>query len=46
MVQFVIEDYILALKGDWHGLELEKLGPTFSSFNDMPAKNTKQKYYC
>ena len=27
---------------DWHGLNLEKLEPTFSSFNALPAKLTKK----
>ena len=27
---------------DGDGLKLEKVGPTFSSFNAMPAKITKQ----
>ena len=26
---------------DEHGLKVEKVGPTFSSFNAMPAKLTK-----
>ena len=31
----------MAIK-DGHGLRIEKIGPTFSSFNVMPAKITKK----
>ena len=38
--------YIVTTDGkDGHGLKLEKVGPTFSSFNSMPAKKRSSQFF-
>ena len=44
---YLRQRYIVTTDGkDGHGLKLEKVGPTFSSFNSMPAKKKIFTIFC
>ena len=43
---YLRQRYIVTTDGkDGHGLKLEKVGPTFSSFNSMPAKKKSSQFF-